>query len=373
VAYAGQDRPSVEKIVDDLRRSGLEVVWDQNTPSGQNWAEYLRRMITTSDFFAYVVSPNSVKSPQVLLEFGHAFGQRAEIHVIHLGGVTQSEAPPQIASVQWVDHTRLAPLVADILKRSASQNPNTAELREELGRVREQLDEIKKWLESVPPSLIHDPPNKSSAARTGWRYLGNKFEGVFDEILSLLVTVEQNDDLMLSMIATSPAFGLEMPPNRRSAWDRALRGSIVKGNRVRLLCLDPEDSSGSGSPVRRFCDSLARQLDQSAGRSATDFEKLAVESINTVRRLASSSGSKTEMKFWQEDIFQVVLVENPAGEGTGVVYFSSTNSITHHKAMNGYATNASEVLNFFRSLFNHFFGRATSSSHDTKPRVRRRK
>src|SRR3990172_10926265 len=83
ISYSRLDIEFVEQLVADLRASGFKAWYDLSGLDGcTQWGSEIQKAIENSQFFALVLSPNSLKSKWVQREF--LFAEKCGIKVIPL-------------------------------------------------------------------------------------------------------------------------------------------------------------------------------------------------------------------------------------------------------------------------------------------------
>src|SRR5438105_12167741 len=77
ISHAAADIDLAKHVADTLRQSGFQV-WDAGDTSqvlpGDNWGEELAQALKESSAMVILLTPNSVKSPNVTFELGFALG-----------------------------------------------------------------------------------------------------------------------------------------------------------------------------------------------------------------------------------------------------------------------------------------------------------
>ena len=104
LSYAREDRPIVERLVDDLRASGYFPYFDEQVAGGQKWWDELLSRIESSTAFMPIVGSSYLSSTPCQLESAYA----EALHKPFLP-VAVADVPPQlfseaIASAQWVKY-----------------------------------------------------------------------------------------------------------------------------------------------------------------------------------------------------------------------------------------------------------------------------
>jgi hypothetical protein len=69
VSYARSDREYVTRLVDELRRRGIDAWWDADMLRGLDWEEQLEEHLLDAELMLIVLSPDSARSPEVKVEW----------------------------------------------------------------------------------------------------------------------------------------------------------------------------------------------------------------------------------------------------------------------------------------------------------------
>src|SRR2546427_13069892 len=76
ISHATTDTDLAKRIIDGLKASGFQV-WDPSEVlPGDNWGAKLGEALEDSDAMVVLLTPNSLKSPNVTSEVGFALGNR---------------------------------------------------------------------------------------------------------------------------------------------------------------------------------------------------------------------------------------------------------------------------------------------------------
>ena len=74
ISHSAADAHLAERVADTLRKSGFQV-WDTSQVlPGDNWGETLRQALEEASAMVILLTPNSAKSPNIMLELGFALG-----------------------------------------------------------------------------------------------------------------------------------------------------------------------------------------------------------------------------------------------------------------------------------------------------------
>jgi WD40 repeat protein len=101
ISHSHVDQAFAAQLRASLRDSGKEAWVDSDIPSGDRWEERIRGAIETSDSFIFLISPDSVKSPECLRELSYAIGLHKKLIPVSLRQTT-SGIPAALMAVQFV-------------------------------------------------------------------------------------------------------------------------------------------------------------------------------------------------------------------------------------------------------------------------------
>src|ERR1041385_7394649 len=102
ISHSATDASLAKHVADALIESGFEV-WDDTSQvlPGDNWGEKLAQALEESTAMIVLLTPNSVKSPNVTFELGFALGNRDyKGRVIPVLAATPEQLP--IEQIPWV-------------------------------------------------------------------------------------------------------------------------------------------------------------------------------------------------------------------------------------------------------------------------------
>ena len=110
ISHSDTDSPLAARVSKALRKAGLPV-WDPQVHilPGDNWPAEVGRALEESDAMVVLLTPNSVRSPQVRAEISYALGSMSytnRLIPVAVGGREQlpaSEIPWIIRTLPWVD------------------------------------------------------------------------------------------------------------------------------------------------------------------------------------------------------------------------------------------------------------------------------
>jgi Protein kinase domain/TIR domain len=69
VSYARSDRDYVTRLVEELRRRGVDAWWDADMLRGLDWEEQIEEHLLDAELMLIVLSPDSARSPEVKVEW----------------------------------------------------------------------------------------------------------------------------------------------------------------------------------------------------------------------------------------------------------------------------------------------------------------
>ncbi|NJM36211.1 MAG: TIR domain-containing protein [Rhodomicrobium sp.] len=101
VIYAHTDINRVDPFVRKLRNKGFRVVWDQDTPAGVDWDNFLKFNLENAICALVFLSENSVQSAHVKHEAQIVLSKRKHIPIL-LDKIDQSMMPSGYSATQFV-------------------------------------------------------------------------------------------------------------------------------------------------------------------------------------------------------------------------------------------------------------------------------
>lgn len=106
VSYSEQDKATMEKIRNSLRRESL-TVWTNTTDiqTGEDFQNAIDRGIEQTDNLVYLLSPDSVKSEYVRKELEYAVSLQKRIIPVLVRETSVDEIPKALQGVQYIDLT----------------------------------------------------------------------------------------------------------------------------------------------------------------------------------------------------------------------------------------------------------------------------
>ncbi|HEY9671463.1 MAG TPA: TIR domain-containing protein, partial [Waterburya sp.] len=106
ISYADEDRATMEKIRNSLRREGI-TVWTNTTDiqTGEAFEEAIKRGIEQADNVVYLLSPDSVKSYFARKELEYALSLNKRIIPILVRETSSESIPSALRDLQYIDLT----------------------------------------------------------------------------------------------------------------------------------------------------------------------------------------------------------------------------------------------------------------------------
>ena len=138
-SYANADRTVVRKVAAALSANGIDVWFDETSlKAGKNWVREIERGLDTADFVTFFMSRESVNSrwPQKELQIAlhrQVSGEGGAVILPVL--LEQTEVPPLLRDIQWIDMTDgdveggTAKLINAIQHYSRSQAPDVERVK----------------------------------------------------------------------------------------------------------------------------------------------------------------------------------------------------------------------------------------------------
>ena len=84
VCYSHENRALVYPEITRLRKTGLNIWYDEGIAPGSEWSETLARQIKHCGTFLYYVTPQSVESEHCRREVNFALAERCNVVAVHL-------------------------------------------------------------------------------------------------------------------------------------------------------------------------------------------------------------------------------------------------------------------------------------------------
>lgn len=101
ISYSRKDLPFVEKLVSDLKETGVDVWYDlSGLEGGSRWGVEIRKAIKNSDYVIVVLSPDSVESEWVEREYLFSGNQKKKILPIMY---RECEIPLSFLNLNYID------------------------------------------------------------------------------------------------------------------------------------------------------------------------------------------------------------------------------------------------------------------------------
>ena len=107
VSYARTDSEPVQRIVAELRKLGVDVWIDAEmlTP-GESWELLIKEALRRASAILVFISPESVASHWIAIEFAHAVESGVKVLPILLHPTPLSALPLQLQMIHWLDVTK---------------------------------------------------------------------------------------------------------------------------------------------------------------------------------------------------------------------------------------------------------------------------
>src|SRR5918993_3872443 len=103
ISYSRRDEAFARKLCDRLEERKRTTWIDlEDIPLTAKWLEEVYKGIEAADAFAFVISPDSVKSDFCRLELAHAVKNKKRIAPIWYRDVAQEDIPSDLSSHQYI-------------------------------------------------------------------------------------------------------------------------------------------------------------------------------------------------------------------------------------------------------------------------------
>jgi hypothetical protein len=101
ISHDFKDSKLAQRVADVLKDNGFDV-WDESQIlPGDNWAKTIGNELENSDAMVVLLTPNSVKSPNILNEIGYALGNK-EYKGRLIPVIAADSEHPQPFEVPWI-------------------------------------------------------------------------------------------------------------------------------------------------------------------------------------------------------------------------------------------------------------------------------
>lgn len=122
ISYSRQCIGFVDDLAHKFQKQGFTIWTDYlSLVPGRPWAEQIEKGLQEADLLLLVVSPESVSSRSVEIEWRHFLERKKRIILLVFQAVP---LPPELAGLEWVDFRgAFAPALKELLKRIASPTP----------------------------------------------------------------------------------------------------------------------------------------------------------------------------------------------------------------------------------------------------------
>ena len=101
ISYSRDDKVQVERIVNQLKREGLTVWWDEDMPPGESWLEFIKRNVDASRVMLVIWSKSSIESHFVKEEALAGLNNKILISVL----IDEMDPPFGYATIQAIKLT----------------------------------------------------------------------------------------------------------------------------------------------------------------------------------------------------------------------------------------------------------------------------
>jgi WD40 repeat protein len=179
ISYANEDRETMEKIRDSLRRESI-TVWTNTTDiqTGEVFEEAIKRGIEQADNVVYLLSPDSVKSYFARQELEYALSLNKRIVPVLVREISSESIPNALRDLQYIDltnnvreedyHLDESQLLRILRQDEAYYNEHKVLLTKALKWKRQHenpsillrgynLQSAKTWLEVANKRTLHPP------------------------------------------------------------------------------------------------------------------------------------------------------------------------------------------------------------------------
>lgn len=147
LSYSLADSAVAAKVNQSFSAVGLRVFDPNRVSSSQRIEEQVREAMAESFAIVVIVSPNSVRSANILIEIGAAMAWRKAVHFL-LHNIDKSDVPFQLSAYRMTPITHLDEVVLEIRD---GQKPISADGRDVLKRLyAEEGVSSDKLAQSVP-------------------------------------------------------------------------------------------------------------------------------------------------------------------------------------------------------------------------------
>jgi predicted nucleotide-binding protein len=107
VSYARTDREPVRRIVDTLRKLGINTWVDsEQLVAGESWERSISNALRQAQALLVFISPAYAESQWVVREFEHALTMGVRVLPVLIKDTPLHQVPVKLQSIQWLDATR---------------------------------------------------------------------------------------------------------------------------------------------------------------------------------------------------------------------------------------------------------------------------
>ena len=121
VSYSRKDRSFVEKLVNDLRSSGINTWWDlAHISAGENWQKAIEKGLGEASVLLYISSRNSIQSTWMGYELRafHEKGGMVIPVIVDDAGMMNINKNSVLSRIQWIDFRKDYNSAIEPLKRA---------------------------------------------------------------------------------------------------------------------------------------------------------------------------------------------------------------------------------------------------------------
>jgi len=125
ISYSHKDSKVADALYRMLSKQGWDVWSDRKLKVGDDWQEEIEQALRESDYFIFVLTPNSIESQSTNFEMGVALSRQDESYVIPVL-LKNAKVPPQLSSLRYldgrnVDTSKLGEQISQIIKNEESK------------------------------------------------------------------------------------------------------------------------------------------------------------------------------------------------------------------------------------------------------------
>lgn len=193
-----------------------------------------------------------------------------------------------------------------------------------------------------------------------------KFDDLFDQALSLLISLRNNPDSVFQMVAATPILGVEIKEKKRLEWEKHFKARIESGRKTDIVCLQDDFNESNFSHLREFCKTLSRYYLEDKDKNKTNelltFSRKEIDNFTT---LATNNENFT-LSRGEDPPFQLVLGNDGKGNKKGMLYFATTETIKANIPVKGFVTSDNRQFDIMERLFYYVKNNAEFSKRDLR-------